>query len=529
MGDTSELECEAVIKYPPKNSHKTPFQSLVRNIITTDPSIYVRINDLEAMKHKLASEEDFDGAARVKEALIKVLSVIRKFELLQTEMHQAASKEDYVEASKLKKKRDKARKMTFIAINEAEQFIKVENEKHNSQCLDDLTLSTIGLCCENNLPDISSHLPDKYTSNKAVNPIRTENNCAANEKKLLDESINDSFDQSVDKDLDEKDINIYSNEEDHPLYGVSNFHSLPAPEAIKIEDIDDLEDSVQKVENIIGKYLTKCFFSKTWSLREAALLKASIILSEAHNQVHTDEYCKAICIMLSRVVEDKIGQVFISGLIFLDDCMIEFEKSNMTQKEVLPVIGKIIQSLIGKLGQGKTKLVESTETALMSLALSSCIGPSYIGIQTLKDSNFNDSKSGKALCSRFLFVLALINEFGIEAPCGERIMGFVKNHGFGHKDAVVREAARNLTTVVYLRDGNDIIPFLDELSDRQTKEYKISFIKAKERKEQEDRRINNNHDHGNDLTLKKSYSVSNENYSCEENKNKEENKQNETF
>ena len=60
------------------------------------------------------------------------------------------------------------------------------------------------------------------------------------------------------------------------------------------------------------------------------------------------------------------------------------------------------------------------------MTLSSCIGPSYIRIQRLKDSNFNDSTSGKALCSRF-FVLDLINEFGIEAPFGERIMGFVKS------------------------------------------------------------------------------------------------------
>jgi hypothetical protein len=216
-----------------------------------------------------------------------------------------------------------------------------------------------------------------------------------------------------------------------------------------------------KIESILGLYRTKYFLSKNWLLREAALLKLSSILPTiienytGENQTRIDwwdTFSRSICIILERAIDDKIVQVFLTGLILLDDCLIEIDKLQLSQKETISLLlGNVVKNVVDKLSSGNQKVVEGAETTLMSLALYDGIGPSYIGSQIMKRMESKDSK-GKLVCARFRLLRDIINEFGTEAPNGKKTMNFAQTYGFGHKDADVREAVKELTVALYFSE-----------------------------------------------------------------------------
>ena len=428
-------------------------------------------------------------------------------------MRRAAESEDYVEASRLKTKRDKVRGVAMNALNEAEatfdtsvvthdggpggdlrhQRIKEIRLKHNH--LEDLSLSTIRRLDEDD-PSIAMTMTGRsFQINLDDRPIT---------------SMQESSHQSQEGELAERDVNMnikesscedeINNSGEHPLKGIPNYQSLPKPEeifhqgegglAISLNSSTSLAsmDSITKIESILGQYRARCLLSKNWSLREAVILKLSMILPstiekfEEENHIGInwwDTFSRGLCIILERALSDKVVQVFLSGLILLDDCINEFERLRIPYKETISLLGNIVMNLVDKISSSNQKVVEGAETALMSLALYNGIGPSYIGSQVMKQKPSKSSK-GKLLCTRFRLLRDIVEEFGSDAPSGQKIMDFVKAFGFGHKDAEVREAVKELTTAVFLRDGQSVISMLDGLSERQLKEYKISFTSAQQ-------------------------------------------------
>ena len=425
-------------------------------------------------------------------------------------MRRAAENEDYVQASMVKTKRDKARGNAMNALLKAEVDIGSlvvsydegsyclqrdnQSKSKNSQ-LEDLSLSTIHRFVEDD-PSIAMTMTGRsFQINIEDRPIISRQNSSyqSKEEKLLeeDEHLQHGRDLSHCNDSDESG--------EHPLEGVPNYEKLPYPDeyhqsegglAISLSSSDSLTstDSIVKIESILGLYRTKCFLSKNWLLREAALLKLSSILPTiiatytGENQTRIDwwdTFSRSICIILERAIDDKIVQVFLTGLILLDDCLVEIDKSQLSQKETISLLGNVVKNVVDKLSSGNQKVVEGAETTLMSLALYDGVGPSYIGSQIMKRMESKDSK-GKLVCARFRLLRDIINEFGTEAPNGRKTMNFAQTYGFGHKDADVREAVKELTVALFLRDGKSIVSMLDGLSERQEKEYKISFASAKQ-------------------------------------------------
>ena len=427
-------------------------------------------------------------------------------------MRRAAESEDYVQASKLKSKRDKARVTAMDALKKAEieidslaisydesstsQLGMNETKAKNSQ-LDDLSLSTIRRIDEDD-PSVAMTMTGRsFQINIDDRPImsRQDSSYQSKEQNIHLEPSPNEHDSSEVSHAKEEMIEDGT----HPLEGVPNYKNLPYPEeihtnegglALSLSSSTSLisTDSIIKIGSILGRYRTRCFLSKNWLLREAALLKLSSILPtiiENYNQEHQEEgnwwdtFSRSILIILEKALDDKIVQVFLTGLILFDDCLVEIEKIQLSQKETISLLGNIIKNVVDKLSSGNQKVVEGAETTLMSLALYSGIGPSYIGSQIMKLMGPKDSK-GKLPCTRFRLLRDIVNEFGNEASNYEKIMAFVQTYGFGHKDADVREAAKELTTALYLRDGKIITSMLDGLSERQVKEYKIAFSSAKQ-------------------------------------------------
>ena len=191
---------------------------------------------------------------------------------------------------------------------------------------------------------------------------------------------------------------------------------------------------------------------------------------------------------------------------------------NITQKEVVSLLSSnIVPALIVKLGDGKAKVADGVEMSLLSLAFSTKVGPMFIGVQIMrqhhhlhsstKDHGHNshiNKMGGKLICAIFQLLKELVNEFGSEAPQTRRIMDFMKEYGFTHKDSEVRDAAKDLTTSLFVRDGDVVASMIMKvgLTDRQIKEYKTSFSLARNRRKSSASRVDDrnqindkNHDH----------------------------------
>jgi hypothetical protein len=281
------------------------------------------------------------------------------FQGLQLDMRHAAESEKYVEASQLKAKRDNARGIVMDSLHKAETDIEglVAIYDESSYCqqrfseintesnkLEDLSLSTIHRVIEED-PSVAMTMTGRsFQINPDDRPIISKHDSSH-------QSIEDRFSDDY-GDLDQKGSSHndeFEEDGEHPLEGVPNHESLPHPEdihqndgilGISLTSSNSLTstDSIGKIESILGRYRMRCFLSKNWSLREAALLKLSLILSstiEAYKEESLttgtgrdwwDSFSRSICIILERAIDDKIVQVFLTGLLLLDDCLDEIEK-----------------------------------------------------------------------------------------------------------------------------------------------------------------------------------------------------------
>jgi hypothetical protein len=468
------------------------------------PDIQARIDALEVKKKDRAKMEDFEMASILKDLLKDVRSNFATALQLETKMRKAAEEEEYAEASEYKSQRDSARKSAMDILEKAESSLQ------NSATITQETLSqlfvvpcqtehqsvdSINSAIQIRPPSISSAVQRKLgslspkargaqLSNKPSTPDPSDDR-----EKYQENFMGSTYNGS--KDLpncrEESPMSTRSGGEapelvellesgEHPLEGVPGFQDLPIPE--EIIDTRISSEVLMRIEAVLGLYRTKCFFSRNWSLRDAALTKLSLILYS----IDIEGSASALCLILERAINDCVVQVFLTGLLLLDECLSEFEKLKMPQKSVVSMVEKVTIALVGKLSDNKPKVSDGAASALLSFASSQCIGPTYIGNHALKAMRPQDSKAGRAVCARLKFLEKLIEEYGDEAVRTEKVIHFIKSsaNGFSHKDSDVRTATKDLITAMYKLIGEDVLFMLDGLSAKQLQEYKASFVATRQ-------------------------------------------------
>jgi centrosomal protein CEP104 len=470
---------------------------------TSNSCIDSKIRTLEELKLKKAKIEDFESAARIKNILISLTSMMISRDKYNEAMKEAANREDYVEAARWKAKRDSAQKELEAILSRAENvagsnFVHFDfNQSIMDRNINDLSLSTIRRT-EDDDDDVSSIAMTTTARSFPFDdrPIvqRTDQNY-----NTLDMTFHHDVSTSASLQGDEeKGMESFENGH-HPLEGIPDYLNLPEPEekivpqgmskTMKSVISHASSDSILKIEGILGPYRTRCFLSKNWALREAAVLKLRIIFPELVSTRQSsipgfkwwDSFSRGMCIIVERCLEDKVVQVFLTGCIVLDDFIQEINKLNLSQKEVISLLGNLITILILKLGDSNTKVAEAAETLLMSLALTEAVGPSYVGSQVLKNSEM-DMKAAKSIYRRCLFLKQLVEEFGTLGPSSEKMVDFILRFGVNHKDADAREAAKELTVQLYLSDQNIVSSVMDSLSERQVKEFNLAISKVMKNK-----------------------------------------------
>lgn len=360
-------------------------------------------------------------AAKIKESLGNVYALLISFKDCENDMREAASREDYADASRLKSERDTKRDAAMKALLDVEEMFLGKGNN-------DLSISTIK--DESFMSHRSAHSALQFDGRDHLEKGNIIKSHTEIETRTMEHQGMDQ--DSCEEDDDDGDSSN-GHSEHHPLEGIEGAEDLPAPEEVNNEDGSISPDFLHKVENLVGNYRAKCFFSKNWVLREAALSKISLIAPDICDESCGENCAEVICNIILRSIDDKNQQVYLAGLILLDDSMAQFEIIGLSQNKMTQLLAKIVVNLLAKLADSKQKVVESAELSLLSLAHSCCVDISYMSSAATKRIRSEGAKGGRALSPRLHFIENLVAEFGCDVPW-ERAVEFAKSSkAFEHK------------------------------------------------------------------------------------------------
>ncbi|CAM9666707.1 unnamed protein product, partial [Hapterophycus canaliculatus] len=264
---------------------------------------------------------------------------------------------------------------------------------------------------------------------------------------------------------------------EHPLEGVPEFEDLAEPEALSSKV--DLSE-VQGLNSLIGDFLTRCLYSKTWSLREAAVLKIKLTLSALEEDPGINSALTEICQVLRVGFEDKIAQVFLTSLDLLDAALVSIGACKEARhNHVVAALEPTVATLLRKQGDGQARVRDGAMNGLVAIARCRTAGPAFVSHVALKPLVKKQLSAWRPITGRLILLKKLVGEFGLEGGSGlaaDSIMSFIQScNGFAHSNGDVRDAARELTVALHSLVGEEIESFLTGLRPKQLDEYHEAF------------------------------------------------------
>jgi centrosomal protein CEP104 len=150
------------------------------------------------------------------------------------------------------------------------------------------------------------------------------------------------------------------------LAGVDGASDLPAPEPLSAA----LEKDSAPLIDIFGEYVVRCFYSREWHLREAALLKmAHEVNGGRASGPHTFSSCAGV---LSTVMaRDRITNVFIAASSKLLPALLSVYAGHgpeaVRRPELATVLEPVVAGLMEKLGDNTPKVRETAMAAIVEV------------------------------------------------------------------------------------------------------------------------------------------------------------------
>ena len=164
------------------------------------------------------------------------------------------------------------------------------------------------------------------------------------------------------------------------LSGLPNVAELPAPEAFAATDIvADADFSAISV--FLGEYRACCLMSKNWALREAALAKTRLLVSEgcwgrSEDMAH-------LCSIARLGIQDKVAQVYLTALALLEDVIQKFSCQDFKSADMLTAMEPALDAVVPKLGDNQARLREKAVDALASPSYCRVIGARQIAAKVM--------------------------------------------------------------------------------------------------------------------------------------------------
>lgn len=460
-----------------------------------DPITASKIRILAEAKAKAIATEDFSMAKQIKIVEAELKSLGSRLAQLDVAKKQAIDDEDYDRAKDVKDEVDELRKVIeekIKAINipgvtdkrdEIPRFAQEKSSRRDDdygyEDMDDVQAKQGPPLNFDDMPavagargglEIDSGRKDDYDDDGSDRPIKPKGRSTYDD---------------IDPVIDETEQAIYQDEENfppgqHPLEGVPNVRDLPNPEDLsgKSKDISDQSG----ITNLIGEYRARCLFSKTWALREGAIMKTQQLLTSKFEDNPGLASClPTICTVLRVGVEDKMQQVLLGAVTFLDEILSASRRAKITRSVLSPLMDPVISNLIEKLADGNHRIREGSRKGLEALINSSSnVGPMVVGAHAIRPLPAKQKTAWRPLLARLQLLTDLVANHGLGNNTGlsmDTVMSFVKANGaFTHSNGEVRDAARELTVAVQKYVGTTALdPYLKALRPNQLSEYLAEF------------------------------------------------------
>jgi centrosomal protein CEP104 len=265
--------------------------------------------------------------------------------------------------------------------------------------------------------------------------------------------------------------------DEHPLAGVPNYRTLPAPD-------DQVPQGLESLERVIGNYRQRCLLSKNWSLREAALLKLKLMLQEGEFTVNGDisaNFSHFVDVVL-RCIGDRTEKIVIESFDFLECLLAESSRGNLSRSYLKDFIEPIIPKSLEKLNDGSSRIRSASAKSLLTIA-KSAIGLGPVAKDVATPLPLDKRNLWRALAGRLSLLKELVLVHGASSSdSNNRVnsdvcMNFATKMGaFAHSHHEVREGAKFLAVVLHDQVGlAPLEKYLSTLRPKQLEEYHLAF------------------------------------------------------
>lgn len=241
------------------------------------------------------------------------------------------------------------------------------------------------------------------------------------------------------------------------LSGVPGAADLPAP-----DKLSPAAASAPEVVEVCGEYVARCFFSKSWQLREAALLKVEVDLTAFEAQP------PRVVALVGRLVEvsaksERVPQVFQAATRLITP-LLEHMAPKARRAEVAPALAGAAIALTERLGDSNLRSREAASHALTEMAEDRNVGCAFVAAHLLKPfrKGGRGSNRGKPpvrpVTTRLNILHLLVEANGALEKNGlapDAVVEFMAGvDAWGHPSAEVREAAREVTLELWRSVGS---------------------------------------------------------------------------
>mmetsp|Transcript_21705 Transcript_21705/g.39836 ORF Transcript_21705/g.39836 Transcript_21705/m.39836 type:complete len:730 (-) Transcript_21705:200-2389(-) len=266
--------------------------------------------------------------------------------------------------------------------------------------------------------------------------------------------------------------------QDHPLAGVPNAEELDEPEPLEEggdKDIDVLLDS-------FGDYLTRCFCSKAWNLRDAALQKLNLDLQQGGGGVGRRSLV-GYTTVLQRTLPDRSVQVLLSSCSLLHAmCYSLLHSPSLGKAEASGACEPLGPLLVDRVGDANTRVDKNAKDALLGLAGCSSLGGAWVAQHLLRPLRKRNVHA-RVYSARLQLLTALAQEHGMQPgsrsglPQEETLQ--LAMEWFNNPAAEVRESAVKLVAACHTHLGLEPLePHLSKLRAAQREVFEIEFQRA---------------------------------------------------
>jgi hypothetical protein len=229
--------------------------------------------------------------------------------------------------------------------------------------------------------------------------------------------------------------------------------------------------------DVCGEYVTRCFYSNTWQLREAALMKVSVDLSEGRLSASPGDVLSTVAHMVARASDDRIAQVFLASANALSACM-EAVEQKVSKGDIHKALEPVLNKLTFNLGHTNQRCKDAAQGMLLELASSPSLGAPIVSRFLCHKLPKKQANAWKALTTRLNTMVLFVREFGLQASglTPDELTAYIKSYNaHAHANKHVRNAAKDVAVELYKALGLDVDNYLDYLSGPQMKEYQVAF------------------------------------------------------